>query len=709
MSPSKHWTPALNLSTLVLLVANVAAAESPAGLDFARLAALRQVTSVELSPDGRWVAHTLIVPRRPGQDEDGPAWTELHVVPFDGGESRAYVHGEVRVSQVRFTPDSRTITYVAKRGDDEKPALWAMPVAGGESRRLLTHEEGIGSYRVSPDGSRVAFLAREPQSEKHEKLKEKGYKQEVFEEDWRTRKIWIAPMPSLDPRPEDPSAEKETGDASEPQALDIEGSVFGLAWSPDGKRLALAVAPRPLIDDQYMFRRVHVVEADGARTVAKLANPGKLGKFAFGPDGRRVAMISAADPNDPSAGRLMVAPAEGGKLEDLIPDFNGAVSDFDWQDANTLKFVAAVGVETIFGEVDVESRAQEIHVRSGDGSPVLTGLSLSGAGDRAAFVGQTPTHPSEVFVMAHGQPAPTRLTNSNPWLDGVALARQEVVRWKARDGLELEGVLIRPLNPVAGTPAPLLLMVHGGPEGHDRNGWVTRYSRPGQIAAAQGFAVLYPNYRGSTAYGVAFSKLGQSDGAGKEFDDLVDAVEHLVAIGVADRDRVGITGGSYGGYATAWCGTRYTEHFRAGVTFVGISNKISKALTTEIPLEDQMVHTRFDPWTKWQFSLERSPIYHAERSRTAMLIAAGTDDTRVDPSQSLQLYRTLKLIGKTPVRYIRYPGEGHGNRNAAARDDFARRLIRWMEHFVKDKQTDLPPWELDIDLGDDEQDDDEND
>jgi dipeptidyl aminopeptidase/acylaminoacyl peptidase len=707
MSPSKHSSPALILSTLVLLLATVAAADSPAELDFARLAALRQVTSVELSPDGRRVAHTLIVPRRPGHDEDGPAWIELHVVPFEGGESRAYVHGDVRVSQVRFTPDARYLTYVAKRGDDEEPALWAIPVGGGESRKLLTHDEGVGSYRVSPDGSRVAFVAREPESKQHEKLKKKGYKQEVFEEDWRARRVWIAPMPSFTPQGEDPSVGNGAGDASEPQALDIPGSVFNLEWSPDGKRLALAVAPRPLIDDQYMFQRVHVVEADGARTVATLANPGKLGKFAFGPDGRHVAMISAADPNDPSPGRLMVALAEGGGLEDLMPDFDGQVRDLAWQDAGTLMFVAGVGVETIFGEVDLESRARKVHTRSGDGSPVLIGLSLSDGGRRAAFVGQTPTHPSEVFVMAHGQSAPTRLTNSNPWLDGVALARQEVARWKARDGMELEGVLIHPLSQVAGTPAPLLLMVHGGPEGHDRNGWVTRYSRPGQIAAARGYAVLYPNYRGSTAYGVAFSKAGQSDAGGKEFDDLVDAIEYLVSIGVADRDRVGITGGSYGGYATAWCGTRHTEYFRAGVMFVGISNKITKALTTEIPLEDKMVHTRFDPWTKWQFSLERSPIYYAERARTAMLIAGGTKDSRVDPAQSLQFYRALKLIGKTPVRYIRYPGEGHGNRNAAARDDYARRLMRWMDHFVKDKQTDLPPWELEIDLGDDDDEDDE--
>lgn len=130
-----------------------------------------------------------------------------------------------------------------------------------------------------------------------------------------------------------------------------------------------------------------------------------------------------------------------------------------------------------------------------------------------------------------------------------------MVSFKASDGLRLEGILIRPLDPQEGKRYPLILTVHGGPESHLRNGWLTSHSNPGQTAAARGFAVFYPNYRGSTGRGVAFSKMGQGDFAGKEFSDLVDAVDHLVASGLVNRDRVGITGGSYGGYATAWGAT----------------------------------------------------------------------------------------------------------------------------------------------------------
>ena len=698
---------ARSLVVVVLAGAVSTAATMSRGLDFAHLAALRTVSAAQISPDGSLIAYTLNVPRRVGTDDDGPAWTELHVVPSAGGATRPYVQGRVNVSDVRFTPDGRFLTYLAKRGDDEHEALWALPVDGGESRKVLEFESGVGSYRVAPDGERVAFLATEPESEERKNAREKGYSQEVFEEDWRPRRLWIATLAPYRAEVADPLAAAPEDD--EPRALPLEGSAFGLEWSPDGSKLAVAVAPSPLVDDRYMLRRIHVVEAATGSVLARVDNPGKLGAFRFSPDGEKLAMISAADPNDPREGRLMVAPVTGGQPRDLLPGLEGQVADFAWRDDDTLVLVAEVGVETRLGQVGGGGGKPTWRLASNGPTkrnarvPVIDAISVSADGRRLALVGETAAHPDEVYSLGDDGETARRLTVSNPWLDGVELARQEVVRFEARDGLELEGLLLHPLGDVA-KPAPLILMVHGGPEGHDRNGWPTSYSRPGQLAAAHGYAVLYPNYRGSTGRGVAFSKLGQGDAAGKEFDDLVDAVDHLVDRGIADGERVGILGGSYGGYATAWCATRHTERFRAGVMFVGISNKISKGLTTEIPLEDKMVHTRFDPWTRWQFSLERSPLYYAEQSRTALLIAHGTNDTRVHPAQSLQLYRALKLIGKTPVRYVRYPGEGHGNRRAAARDDYTHRLIRWMNHFLVEGKADLPPWDLGLGADADEED-----
>jgi len=308
--------------------------------------------------------------------------------------------------------------------------------------------------------------------------------------------------------------------------------------------------------------------------------------------------------------------------------------------------------------------------------------------------------------MTHDDQRPQRLTDHNPWFANMRLAKQEVITHTARDGLLLEGILIRPLDEIAGKRYPLILHVHGGPEAHNHNGWLTRYSNPGQVAAARGFAVFIPNYRGSTGRGVAFSKMGQADYAGKEFDDLIDAVDHLIEIGLVDRDKVGVTGGSYGGFATAWCSTYHSDRFAAGVMFVGISNHISKSGTTDIPNEMMLVHARKRLWEDWEFFLTRSPIYYAEKSRTPLLIMHGKNDTRVHPSQSLELYRNLKVLGRTPVRLVWYPGEGHGNRKSSGRYDYNMRMMRWFEHFLKGAggpDISVPPIDLDYGLDDDDE------
>jgi dipeptidyl aminopeptidase/acylaminoacyl peptidase len=291
-----------------------------------------------------------------------------------------------------------------------------------------------------------------------------------------------------------------------------------------------------------------------------------------------------------------------------------------------------------------------------------------------------------------------RLTDSNPWLKEFDLAPQDVVSYTARDGLKLDGLLIRPLGAERGRRYPLILYVHGGPEAHVRNGWLTSYGQPGQVAAARGYAVFYPNYRGSTGRGVAFSKMGQADYAGKEFDDLVDAADHFIKTGLADKDKIGVTGGSYGGFASAWCATFYSERFAAAVMHVGVTDHLSMFGTTDIPDEWYLVHSRKHLWEDWQFFLERSPVYHVQKARTPLLILHGKDDPRVDRGQSLELFRHLKTLNQAPVRLVFYPGEGHGNRKAAARYDYHLRMFQWFDHYLKGPGGSPPAHEIEYPL-----------
>ncbi len=640
------------------------------------VARIRTVSSVTPSPDGSRIAYLLAVPRDPMNEPDGPPWTELHGVDVATGKDTTFISRDA-IAQPLWTPDGTGLSFLAKRGDDKTRGIYLIPVAGGEARRVVSHDTDIRSYDWSPDGKRVAFLSTPKVSKETEELRKKGFSQEVFEEDLHHTQVVIA----------------QIDDEKARRVLDLPGSAVLALWSPDGRRLAVVLTPTPLVDDDLMRRRVHIVDVESGRVEANLDNPGKLGAVAWSPDSRHVAIVSAEDLNDPAAGRLWVRAVAGGAWKDVLPSYMGHVGDLAWTGPETIAFVGNEGVETTIGEVRVDGSGRKTRVASGGQIVTAIGAAKTGA---LALAAESPRHPGEVFTLATGATAPKRLTNSNPWLEGKRLAAQEVVMHKARDGLELEGILIRPLD-APKARVPLILYVHGGPESHVSNGWLTGYALPGQVAAARGFAVFYPNYRGSTGRGVAFSKLSQGDPAGKEFDDLVDAVDHLVAAGIADKAKVGITGGSYGGYATAWGSTYYSERFAAGVMFVGISDKISKVGTTDIANEEYLVHARKRPWDAWQFFVERSPIFHAGKSRTPLLILHGKDDPRVHPSQSLELYRHLKLHGKTPVRLVWYPGEEHGNRRAASRLDYNLRMMHWFEHYLKGAGGEPPPLQIEYD------------
>jgi dipeptidyl aminopeptidase/acylaminoacyl peptidase len=538
--------------------------------------------------------------------------------------------------------------------------------------RAFSFDTSIGTYAWSPSGEQIAFIAAEPEADDEAVL---PYQPEVYEEETPDRRLWIA----------DPSS-------GEARLVDtLEGTVYDLAWSPGGEDIAVAVAPTPLVDDFYMQQRIRVLDAATGAVEARIENPGKLGAIAWSPSGEHLAFVSAADINDPAAGRLMVADVATGEFEDVLPGYEGHVDYLVWEDEDTIRYSAGRGVESVLERVDRTGGAPEMLVP--EGLAVFGSFSMSADGDVVAFSAASPQHPAELFVMTDGEPE--RVTERNAWLADRRLAPQEVIEFEARDGLVLQGMLIRPLDYEEGERVPLIMVVHGGPEAHYSNTWLTAYSLLGQMAAAKGYAVFYPNYRGSTGRGVEFSKTSQAEPAGAEFDDLVDGVDHLVAMGLVDADRVGVTGGSYGGYATGWLATRYTEHFAAGVMFVGISNKVSKVGTTDIPNEEFLVHARKRPWDNWQFFLERSPIYYADDTETPLLIMHGAEDPRVHPTQSMELYRHLKLRSDAPVRLVFYPGEGHGNRNATARFDYTLRAMRWFDHYLMGPGGAPPPIDVD--------------
>lgn len=664
---------ALNLFLLTLLIlAQTANAQSDA-LSLEEIVSLKRVTGVYMNPQGDQIAYLLSVPRELYKDDDGKPYQELHVVDFEGA-SRPYVSGEIEISAVAWSVDGLSIFFVAQRDPDAKfNSLFEIAIAGGEAVEEFTHVNSIGSIHPSPDGKKIAFLASDAPPKKIDELELKGFKAVVYEESVPVKKVWLLDL-----------------DTKEAAAHNLPGSASDLKWSSDGSRYAVSLAPTPLIDDSYTSRDVYVVSTADGKVLNKTGSVGKLGRFGFSPDNEQIAYIGSVDINDPSAGRLYITPSSGGERRDLVPEYPGHISGFTWRDDTNLQWLGQRGVWSEWSTASVTAAKADAPAPSS--GPILRSVDARTGQAVAAAVADTPQHPPEVYLLRDGS-EPKRLTNSNPVLGQRRLAKQEAITFTARDGMELEAILIHPFNEKRGGN-PLIVFVHGGPEAHQSNGWMSSYSQPGQVMAAEGYAVVYPNYRGSTGRGVYFSKLGQNDYAEEEFNDLVDVKAHLVETGLADADRVGISGGSYGGYASMWSATALSEEYAAAVAFVGISNQVSKFGTGDIPYEMYNVHARAWPWEDWMWMLKRSPVYHADKAKTPLLIMGGDKDPRVHPSQSLEMYRHIKLRTDTPVRLVIYPGEEHGNRNTAATYDYALRFKRWMEHYLKGPGGEPPPYEI---------------
>jgi len=635
---------------------------------------LRQVGGASVAPGGEHVAYTVVSPRNIAAGEaDGVSRVHLHIAGADG-EGRAYITGDMRVSGVAWRPGAGTVTFRDRRGDDTATGLYEIAVDGGEAQRLFVHSESIGAYAFGPEGETLWFVARPAADPMDATLADRGFRANVVEEVYTNAGLWRVDL-------------SEGGEA---ERIEIDGHVSDVVVSGDGERVAALVAPNPLVDESLMETDWVVIDADDGDIVTRVEMPGKVGQAAFSPDGRSLAFLAAADRADPTAGTLQVANARNGEVRAIAREAEQHVMDFAWTADGDLLALAHVGTKSALVTYTAEG---EERARTPHDAQVFRSIDLDRESGAIAAVADAAAHPRELFT-AQGGGAFERRTSLNPQLADIAFGEQRTIRYAARDGVEVEGVLITPQGRTPRGGWPLIMTVHGGPEAHDSDGWLTGYSRPGHIAAGEGFAVFYPNYRGSTGRGEAFAKLDHADAPGDEFWDLVDAIGYLSEEGLVDADRVGITGGSYGGFASAWGATVASEHFAASAPFVALTDLISFWGTTEIPVEMIDVHFMEYPYEAWDTYLTKSPSYNAQGSTTPTLILHGEADTRVDPSQSYILYRFLKHAGEAPVRLVTYPGEGHGNARAAAQYDYAHRVMRWMRHYLQGEGGEPPAAEL---------------
>ena len=643
----------------------------------------KRVSAAQMSPNSEWIAYTVSVPREPG-DEAGGAYSELWLVSTRLGNPKPFITGKVNVSGPRWSPDGSHVAFLMARGEKAKTQVWMIPASGGEATQVTNSETSVSTFRWHPGGARIAYVATTPQSKREKDLDTKGYGFVFYEENLKDRNLYV-----LKVGPE--------GRVGESEQITKDCSVWSFEWSPDGATIAAGITAENLIDQEYMFQKIWLINVSTKERRQLSDNPGKLGGFAWSSDGSAIAYNAAKELRDHSESQVFVIGVAGGASRNLTPpDFRGHVAWTGWKDKKTILFLSDEGAYPTLSTVAAAGGARTVVLDARSAGVIFDAPTYAGDFKSFGFTANAPDVPGDLYLWKPGS-QPKRLTNVNPWVADRALGKQGIVRYPARDGVEIEGILIYPVGYEAGKKYPLAVIVHGGPESNYSNGWVTRYSEPAQTLAGGGYAVLLPNYRASTGYGLEFALAGYNDAAGKEFDDIADGIDYLVSTGIADAARVGLMGGSYGGYAAAWFASYYTSKVKAVCMFVGISDITSKRLTTDIPFEELYVHSGKKIEEMWQQSIERSPIYWAHQSRTAVLILGGAADQRVHPSQSIEFYRILTMHDHPAVRLVQYPGEGHGNAKQPGRADSMHRMIEWLDWYVKDARPldgAMPPIDL---------------
>ena len=660
------------LASVLLAGASLTAQAQARPMTAEDVAKLESVGAIAVSPDGSRIAYTTAsLPDITDGEENGSTTQRLNLA-YGPGDARAFLPEDMQISGVEFSPDGRMMSFLWTDGEEDR-AVYGIPVDGGTYRKLAGVDgAAVRSYAWSPDGSHMHLLVGPDEDSAREKQRKAGFNSVVYEEEQQFNRLFRARI--------------GTDVDAEPQQVTVPGYVTSFQIADNARIGVIQTAPSTQIDDEYTSKKVNVLDMATGTVRMVVETSGKIDDVEISPDARQLALIAGVDMNDPAATTIHFVDVATGRITPHRAGEPEAVVDVEYMDDGRLVAAVHVGAQSV---LRIHNRDGSLQREIDPGNLIITGIAT--AGKTVVVQANAPRHPTELFKLDGNRL--TRWTMHNPWLSEITFGNQRTYRFTANDGQEVEGVLIEPVGGIPAGGAPLIMNVHGGPEAHDSNGWQTAYSKPGHVAAGQGYAVFLPNYRGSTAYGTAFSKQHQGNYTDPEFRDLVDAKRALVADGIADADRVGVTGGSYGGYATAWSSTFNSAEFAAGVMFVGISNQISKFGTGDIPYEMYNVHSRAWPWDNWQKMLEVSPIYHVDKANTPLLIMHGAEDTRVDPGQSLELYRSLKIRKPdVPVRMVFYPGEGHGNQKAAARYDYNLRMMRWFDTYLKsgDRRAPLP-------------------
>ena len=634
-----------------------------------------QVRDPQVSPDGKFVAYTVTSIDRDADKRVNAVW----MVNWEGTEDVQLTFGEKSASTPRWSPDGKYLAFLSARAPDDKTQVWVLDRRGGEARQLTNVKGEIDSYDWSPDSKRLVLSMSEsdedkaapgakPKAPKPIVLDRYHFKRDI--EGYLTTQsygqLYLFDIESK-------KLEAITGEKN----FDESDAV----WSPDGSHIAF-ISNHAKDPDQSGTSDIFIVESRAGAQARKLLTINSAGgqRLVWSPDGKQLAFLQGIEPKYSAYGMGVVAmvPVAGGTPVVLTAKLDRGVSGAEFTpDGAALTVLVEDDRRSYVGKVPAGGGNVE---RLGKSDVVLSDVESSGG--HMAALGATDTSAPEIYAVENGEPR--KLTSHNDALLGeLQLGAVEDISFKSKDGAEIHGMVVKPPSFEAGKKYPTLLWIHGGPNGQDDHAlefslYPLQFER--QLLAAQGYVVLAVNYRGSSGRGSEFTRSIFADWGNKEVADLLGGIDYAVAKGIADPDRLGIGGWSYGGILTDYT-IASDPRFKAAISGAGSANQISMYGSDQYIF--QYNNEIGPPWKSQDLWLKISyPFFHADRIHTPTLFMGGEKDFNVPIIGSEQMFQALRTLG-VPTQLVVYPGQFHLFTRPSYQYDRLQRYIAWYEKYLK--------------------------
>jgi dipeptidyl aminopeptidase/acylaminoacyl peptidase len=636
----------------------------------------RHVSDAQISPDGHLVAFSFgSLTHWDTKFPPSHIWT----VGVNGGEPRQFTSGARTDVHPRWSPDGRILAFLSDRANDGIFQIYLLPREGGEATQLTFQQGVIAPHREipcfqwSPDGRSIAFLMQDAESEESRLRREAGDDAIEFEYLHRFSRVWVVNV-------ETKAAHCVTSGAVQ---------VWEFDWSPDGREFALIVSDAPYEWSWYKTRLARVA-SKGGTPITVLESKKQLASPRFSLDGKLIAYLSSIwSDRGIVAGELNVVNKRG-TSHVLTKGYPISVGSMKWLAGGQSILAASYERgEAALGTFDTRTNAYHSLWRESTllAEPFSPRFS-SACENTIAVVRASPANPRDVWILKpnRGRPKWKRLTDMNSQFQDIILGEQEIVEWTGADGMKIQGILIKPTGYNGKKRLPLVVIPHGGPTSLYANGFSSARDW-GQHLAARGIAVLLPNFRGSTGWGIEFAEANVGDLGGKDFQDVIAGVDEMIVRGIADPNRLGIGGWSYGGFMTAWAISMERQfktsngkiplHFTAAVVGAGITNWLSFHGNSHLNTWDP-IHYDASPYEREGVYQKFSPMNYVANVTTPTLILHGEIDRDVPAEQGYQFYRALKDHG-VEAQLVIYPREDHAIMETKHVHDLVRRVVGWFE------------------------------